>query len=91
MGFVGFLVEGDEDVHLVAGAEDGFGADAGLGPGGAAEDLGGEGGVGEGVVAYLGGRLRQPFRRGNDALPALTGEPDDEVVHLHLEVPPNRL
>ena len=90
VGFVGFLVESDQHVHLVAGAQYGLGTDSGLGPSGAAENLGREGGVGEGVVADLSGSLGQTFRRGNDALAAFTGEPDDEVVHLHLKVPPNR-
>ena len=90
VGFVGFLVEGNQDIHLVAGAQDGRGANSGLGPGGAAENLGGEGGIGQGVIAYLGRSLGESFGGSNDALSALTGEPDDEVVHLHLEVPPNR-
>ena len=81
MGLVGFLVKCDQDVYLVAGTEDGFCANPGLGPGRPSQDLGRERRVGQGVVADLRGRLGQSFSRSNDALSAFTGEPDDEVVH----------
>ena len=83
MGLVGFPVECHQDIDIIACAEDGRIGDAGLGPGGSAQDLGGEGGIGEGVVPDLGGNLGQSFGRGNYSLSAFSGEADYEVAHLH--------
>ena len=76
---VGFLVEGDEDVQFVAGAEDAGGGHPRLRPGGAAEDLGGEGGEGLDVVAGLGCGLGQGFGGGNNALASFAGESYYEI------------
>ena len=54
MGVVGVAVKSHQDVDIVAGGEYGLHGDAGLGPGGTAQDLGGEGGEGQGVIADLG-------------------------------------
>ena len=76
---VGLLIEGDQHVQFVPGAEDARGGYPRLCPGGAAEDLGGEGREGLNVITGLGGGLGQGFGGGYNALAALTGESDYEI------------
>ena len=79
MVVVGLLVEGDQDVELVAGAENSRRGDPRLGPGGPAEDLGRECRKGLNVVSGLGGGLSQGFGGSYDALPSFTGESDYKI------------
>ena len=52
MGLVGLIIQGYQDVDVVARAMDGIDGHPGLSPRGPAEDLGGEGGEGERVIAH---------------------------------------
>ena len=84
MVVVGFLVKGHQHVHVIARAQDRVDRDAGLGPSGPAQDLGGEGSESQGVVAHLRRRLRQTFGGRDDALPAFASEAYDKITHLHV-------
>ena len=77
---VGLVVECDEDVDGVAGALDGGTGDARLSPGGASENLGGEGGEGKRVVADAGGGPGQHLRCGYDSLTTLARKADDNLT-----------
>ena len=82
MGLVGRLVKGHQYVELVAGGEHRLRRDPGLGPRGAAHDLGGEGDERHRVIANLGGGLGQRLGGGDHSLPAFSGETHDEVSLL---------
>ena len=77
---VGLVVEGDEDVYGVAGAQNRDAGDARLRPCGASEDLRGEGGEGKCVVADAGGGAGQHLRSGYNSLATLACKADDDLT-----------
>ena len=91
MAVVGLLIKGDQDINIVSRRHDRVHGDPGLRPSGPTQYLGGERGKGQGVITHLGGRLGQAFGGSYDTLSAFTGEPNDEVSHLHKGRPPSSL
>ncbi|MFM1944074.1 MAG: hypothetical protein RI897_3056 [Verrucomicrobiota bacterium] len=81
MAFVGVLVEGDEEVGFIAGAEDFAGAEADLEDGWAAGDGGRDGHEGHDLLFRASGEACQEAADGLDAVLGITGDPDDRFFN----------